>query len=241
MEDIDLRQILHILWQGHNKIMGFICTFLILAVIYLIFAPQVYESNSSMTIQSSDIVNTEKDQNYIGIYAEIIKDPRMLGIDKDEYDKIVKVLVPRQTRIIQLIVSGKDAKEACSKSNQIIANFQKTIADKEGESINRILAIAKNDLDRAKEAWNTRFKEGSLPTGIRSAEEEVYFTNLNTYNNLLIKKQQLGHSVLVTSMPTTPEKPSKPKKVLTIVLAMVIGTVFGCAYCVVNNKNDKNK
>ena len=116
MEDIDLRQILHILWQGHNKIMGFICTFLILAVIYLIFAPQVYESNSSMTIQSSDIVNTEKDQNYIGIYAEIIKDPRMLGIDKDEYDKIVKVLVPRQTRIIQLIVSGKDAKEACSKS-----------------------------------------------------------------------------------------------------------------------------
>lgn len=152
---IDLREILEIIIENKNLVIKMTSAFVILAVLYLLIASPVYESEAMLRIKkqqglSSSLLdmatggNMGMSQQQMGTYAEILKSrgvviPVIEATEEKEDDKypdytkyvekrIVTTPVPN-TDILMVKVSNKDPELAQKANRLLVTGFLKRITN----------------------------------------------------------------------------------------------------------------
>ena len=153
MEELDLRQILKILWNKKGSILIIALLFAILGGVYSYkFITPKYESSTTLvlakteeivsnTINGSAITQTDLNlnQNLVSTYSELIKSKTVLrkvlnnleiyDLNEEELKKNISVNSVKDTELIEITVSSTDSRQAADIANEIAHVFSEQVAE----------------------------------------------------------------------------------------------------------------
>ena len=155
------------------------------------------------------------------------KHPRMIEINERiaslkakiqlEVDKIAALQAPSDNQVHQGLVGGKYAAEGAL-----------TVARQKGEALQKI--IDQNNADLAKlPAMEQQYVRLSRDYGVAN---EIFMLLTKQLEQTKITEHQEPTNVLVIDPPHLPDKPAFPRKILTVVVAALLGLFGGCGYVV---------
>ena len=174
MEELDLRQILKILWNKKGSILIIVLLFAILGGVYSYkFITPKYESSTTLvlakteeivsnTINGSAITQTDLNlnQNLVSTYSELIKSKTVLrkvlnnleiyDLNEEELKKNISVNSVKDTELIEITVSSTDSRQAADIANEIAHVFSEQVA--EIYNINNIHVV--DNAEQEKEPYN---------------------------------------------------------------------------------------
>ena len=219
-EEIDLLEVSRILLEGKKKIF-LICIFcMLLAIIYIMVAPRVYQSTARLHVQPTTVVSnegsvsiennqqfTQRVNTYVNIIngqdvAEVVKN--IEKSDKaDGSNHLMGNFVPLQvsakaiknTEIIEITVTGNDSQEA----QQVNQFFIDSLLKKVKETTDVEMSTINGELSRVN-------ADDSKKDQIKSVETKIEIISPASLNT----------------------QPTKPKRMITLVLSLVIGILLGC-------------
>lgn len=152
MEELDLKELISIFWSKRAQIILIIAIFMVIGVIYTIgFVTPVYQSSTTLILAKSDsnegttknsdtITTTEITLNskLVSTYSELVKSKNVvrevrtnLGIQEEEevIRKGVTVSSVKDTELIEITVTNKDAIYAAKIANEIAKVFTKKVKE----------------------------------------------------------------------------------------------------------------
>lgn len=165
MEELDLKELLSVLWNKKTEIVLVILIFMVIGVIYSFgFVTPEYKSSTTLVLatleddkssKSSETAITQTDltlnSNLVSTYSELIKSKTILrevidnlhltNINETQLKNKIKVSAVSDTEIIEIAVMDKKATEAADIANEIA----KVFIDKVGEiyNINNVHVVDK--------------------------------------------------------------------------------------------------
>lgn len=162
------------------------------------------------------------------------KHPRMIEINERiaslkakiqmEVDKIAALQAPSDNQVHQSLVGGKYSAEGAV-----------TVARQKAEALQKI--IDQNNADLAKmPAMEQQFVRLSRDYGVAN---EIYMMLTKKLEETKITEFQQPDNVLVVDPPHLPEKPAFPRKIVTLLAAMLLGFFGSCGYVVFKEINNR--
>ena len=164
MEELDLKELISIFWSKRAQVILIVAIFMVIGVIYTIgFVTPVYQSSTTLILAKSDsnegknantisdtITTTEVTLNskLVSTYSELVKSKNVirevrtnLGIDEEEnaIRKGVTVSSVKDTELIEITVTNKDATYAAKIANEIAKVFTSKV--KEYYNINNVYVV----------------------------------------------------------------------------------------------------
>lgn len=132
-----------------------------------------------------------------------------------EIAKAVALKAPTDNPVHQGLLAGKFQSEA-----------EIAIAQK------KVQALAKLEKDNKKEIESLPKLEQGFLRAQRDANvaQEIYVMLAKRLEEAKVAEAMVSNEVQVVDTATLPEKPVKPRKALTLVLALILGLMAGCAY-----------
>lgn len=152
MEELDLKELISVFWSKRAQVILIVAIFIVIGVIYTIgFVTPVYQSSTTLILaksdsnegntQNSDTITTTEitlNSKLVSTYSELVKSKNVirevrtnLGIDEEEETirKGVTVSSVKDTELIEITVTNKDAIYAAKIANEIAKVFTKKVKE----------------------------------------------------------------------------------------------------------------
>ena len=161
MEELDLKELLMLFWNKKIKIILIIAIFVAIGVIYTIgFVTPVYTSSTKLVLATSNNNTTQSTTNTItttditlnsklvSTYSELVKSKNVIrqvisnlkmNIEEEELRKNVTVTSVKDTELIEITVTNKNATDAAKIANEIAKVF--TVKVSEIYNINNVHVV----------------------------------------------------------------------------------------------------
>lgn len=263
---ISLSEIGSILWLGKRWILGVTVVFLALAMLYLAMAQPVWRVNSLIKVdynQSEFILallgagHVKLDKPQLAAEIEQLKAPDFIrGAFQGQEDLSQNINVflkdytvkekGRETGIIEVSLTGKDAQQMARRLGRINDHFIKHGSHKLLATLDRAIAVAngrvvtsRTDLQEAEAA----LPESGMPQTASMSKQDASLllqleqnlvTAQSRYSDALHQQAILHQArelaeagVYVLSKPEAEEKPVSPKYTLIFILALMLGVMVG--------------
>ncbi len=158
MEELDLKELFNIFWNKKTQIILIIAIFTVIGIIYTIgFVTPMYSSSTTLVLATADnktgaeaansITATEVTINskLVSTYSELVKSKNILrqvisnlgiNVSEDELRKNITVTSVKDTELIEITVSNRDATYATKIANEIAKVFTEKV--KEIYNINNV-------------------------------------------------------------------------------------------------------
>ncbi len=196
MEEIDIKELIHIFWSKKLSIFIIVLIFIIIGSIYTLkFTTPLYSSTTTLLLvassndeQNTTITQTDLNVNtkLISTYSKLIKSKNVLedviknlnlDIEEETLKEAIKVKSIQKTDIIEIAVENEEATKAALIANEIAKVFSEKV--KELYKIENIRVI--NEADVEIEPSNINHKKDLLLftlIGIVAAVMYILITNL---------------------------------------------------------------
>lgn len=159
MEEIDLKELLILLWNKKITIFIIVVIFVIIGTIYTTkFITPMYTSSTTVVLSTSEQPSTDNtnktnienttntitttditlNSKLISTYSELIKSKDVtrqvisnlkINLDEQELLKNIKINLEKDTELIKISVSNKKAEEAYKIANEIVEVFSKKVLE----------------------------------------------------------------------------------------------------------------
>lgn len=150
MEELDLKEIVQILWEKKAQIILITLIFMALGVIYTIgFVTPTYNASTSLllaTNSSTDIIKSETitttdvtlNSKLVGTYSELVRSNKIirnvisnlaLNIDENDLKNCVSVTAVTNTEIIKISVKNQNPVTAAKVANEIAKVFIQNVKE----------------------------------------------------------------------------------------------------------------
>ena len=182
--------------------------------------------NTTLKEYNSQLAKLEMTRvGYLDKYTA--KHPKMQEIDNqigalkqkiaNETARVAALQAPSDNAVHQGLLAGKFESEG-----------QIAIAQQKAAELNKIKA--KNDAELAQ----LPAKEQGFVRVMRDATvaQDIYVMLAKRLEEAKVAEVMVANDVQVVDTATLPEKPIRPRKALTLVLAALLGILAGCAYCI---------
>ncbi len=151
MEELDLKELLIMFWNKKIQILLITAIFLVIGIIYTIgFVTPVYTSSTKLVLATANNSTTQSTANTItttdvalnsklvSTYSELVKSNNVIrqvisnlkmNIEEEELRKNVTVSSVKDTELIQITVSSKNATDAAKIANEIAKVFMEKVSE----------------------------------------------------------------------------------------------------------------
>ena len=150
MEELDLKEIIQILWEKKTQIILITWIFMVIGIIYTIgFVTPTYNASTSLllaTNSSKEIMKSESitttdvtlNSKLVGTYSELVRSNKIirnvisnlaLNIDENELKNCVSVTAVANTEIIKIAVKNQDPVIAAKVANEIAKVFIQNVKE----------------------------------------------------------------------------------------------------------------
>ena len=263
-EEIDLMDYVKVLLKRKRLIFVLFFLAVILAGVFSFLMPKVYKIDTSLEIGSIGGQVVEAPGQVVekikgDVYGILVREK--LGISEKEYPKM-KAENPKDTNLVKIEVES-DKPELVKTileetNNLILKEHQEKIEVKKGLLENDIERLKTKTLSLEEEKKNLEAKVEALQKILPYQETPgSQFALFDTKEKLEKKKQEIENLYLeinslqrtsedikltkIVKIPTISEKPVKPKLVLNIVIAGVLGIFIGVFLVFFQEWWEKNK
>lgn len=214
-DEIDLMDYMKVIIKRKRLIFGVFLAMVIIAAIFSFTSPKVYKIDTTLEIGK--------------IGGQIVEEPSqvMEKIDDGIYGWFpgMKVSNPANTNLIKIEAISKDPQE----TKEILANINESILADHNAKINSQKNLLEKEIETLQEKIDF----------LISKDQETAILQLEI-NNLQRQKEAL-QSTKVIREPTISEKPIRPKLLLNVVVAAILGIFIGIFWAFFKEWWEKNK
>lgn len=157
---------------------------------------------------------TDKHPKVIEVNAEIINTRNQL---QSEIDKVASLQVASDNAIQQSLIAAKFQSEAEIAVANAKARAMSALENINGKTIEAMPSVEQNYLRLARNA---------------NVAQEIYVMLAKRLEEAKVAEAMVSNEVQVVDNPTFPQEPVRPRKILTISLAFLMGFVAGSIYTV---------
>jgi len=263
-DGVDLINYLRVIIKKKWLIFGIFLLTVISVLIFTLRLPKVYKIDTSLEIGNVGGELIEKPGQVVEkikgeIYKVLIQEK--LGIAAEKYPKI-KAENPKDTALVNIEIESVDPQLAIN----ILKETNNLILEGHRDEVEAKKELLEKDIERIKtkigslgeEKKNLEAQIGILEkTPFEGRSPEFQFTLLSTKESLEKKKQEIENLYLqinslqrslediqptrIVKEPTVSEKPVKPKPVLNIIIAAILGIFIGTFFAFFREWWEKNK
>ena len=150
MEELDLKEIFNLFWSKKISIILIVLILTIIGTIYTYgFVTPVYNSSTTLVLAKTESQNDKKEtamttsditlnSKLVSTYSELVKSKKVLrevisnvgiNIEEEALRKNIKVSSVKDTELIEITVTNKDAEVAAKIANETAKVFTKNVAE----------------------------------------------------------------------------------------------------------------
>lgn len=165
MEELDLKELFEIFWQKKLQVVLIVAIFFVIGVIYTFgFVTPRYSASTTLALAQSSVNNNAEsaitstdltmNSKLVSTYSELVKSKLVLrqvksnlnmNIDEDAIKNNIKVSSVKDTELIEITVTTREAEYSAKLANEIANVFTEKI--KEIYKINNVQVIDKAEID----------------------------------------------------------------------------------------------
>ena len=236
MEEIDLKEFVMLFWDRKVSIILITIIFMLIGIIYSVgFVTPKYTSSTTLLLATSESANSKTNtittsditlnSKLVSTYSELVKSKNVtrqvisnLGIDEteDELRDIITVSSVKDTELIKISVTDKNATNAYNIANEIAKVFTQKVS--EIYNINNVQILDQAEIS-------------TTPSNINHAKDVIMFTFVGLFVAIVF--------VLVTNMLDTTIKSSEEVEKLCNV--PVIASIPLYSFEIAKNKGGKRR